>query len=323
MAKFLCITLNPAIDITLELDRLTVGQVNRVQHSNQRPAGKGLNVAQVLRGLGHEIWVTGFLGQDNRAMFEADFLAQGFHNHFVTVAGQTRQNIKIAETQANGRMTDINGKGFHVTPADISRLLEKCATLAKAVDYVVLAGSLPQAFSLDDFKNLIQTLQQPNPKLAPKLAIDTSGEALKIAFAEQPFLLKPNDDELTECFGLPAKTYTEQMAVLQKIALRSEHLLISLGSKGVNWLMLPSDPHNAQDLHATPPTVRVKSTVGAGDTLLAGVLHGLAIGLSAEKTLTLATALASHTVSQVGCELPDDKQLDRLKNDVVIEKLVS
>lgn len=314
MANFLCITLNPAIDLTLELDTLRLGQVNRVSQSNQRPAGKGLNVAQVLRQLGHDIWVTGFLGQANRAIFDQDFTRQGFHNAFIYVEGETRQNIKIAESATHehgGQMTDINGKGFVVDAVAKQHLFDHIPSLAKNVDFIVMAGSLPQNFSLDDFDNLIQHIQTANPKLA----IDSSGEALKIAVKNQPFLLKPNNDELLESFGQPANTLAEQQALLATLESHTPNWVISLGENGVNWL------NSQQNLHATPPKVTVKSTVGAGDTLLAGILHGLASGLSEAESLQLATALASNTVSQVGCELPDNTRLEQLKAQVVIEHL--
>lgn len=318
MAKFLCITLNPAIDVTLELDTLKIGAVNRVQTAQTRPAGKGLNVAQVLKGLGHdnqnhEVWVTGFLGENNRAMFDDDFAKQGFHNAFVYVEGDTRQNIKIAEThdEHQGRMTDINGKGFVVNEAAKQALLEKISTLASKVDFVVMSGSLPQNFSLDDFDNLIKTIQAANVKLA----IDSSGEALKIAVNNHPFLLKPNNDELFESYGQPANSLAEQQALLATLNSQTPHWVISLGEHGVNWLT--ADNH----LNAKPPKVTVKSTVAAGDTLLAGMLHGIANGFSKAETLSIATALASHTVSQVGCDLPDSERLQQLQEQVVIEKL--
>lgn len=313
MAKFLCITLNPAIDVTLELPELKLGNVNRIQTAQTRPAGKGLNVAQVLNGLGHDIVVTGFLGQDNRAMFDDDFIKQGFDNQFVYVVGQTRQNIKIAETHAEhqGRMTDINGKGFSVDDTAKHALFDNIATLAKAVDVIVLSGSLPQQFSLQDFDKLIKTIQHANPRLA----IDSSGEALKIAVNNHPFLLKPNNDELLESFGQPANSLAEQQALIKQIDSQTPHWVISLGEQGVNWL------NGKQNLNAKPPAISVKSTVGAGDTLLAGILHGLATDLPYEQTLATATALASHTVSQVGCELPDSERLQQLQAQVVIEKL--
>lgn len=310
MAKFLCITLNPAIDLTLELENLTVGAVNRVQNAQSRPAGKGLNVAQVLKGLGHEIWVTGFLGKDNAQMFTDDFIQQGFFNEFIYINGETRQNIKIAEN--SGQMTDINGKGFIVHDDNKQQLFDKVATLSKLVDFVVIAGSLPQNFSLENFAKLINIIQQNNKKLA----IDSSGKALKIAIQHHPFLLKPNNDELFECFGVPANTFDEQQQLLTTLNSQTPHWVISLGEQGVNWIN-PQTP-----LHAKPPKIVVKSTVGAGDTLLAGVLHGLAEQLPIDKTLQTATALASHTVSQIGCQLPNETQLTDLTQQVVITPLI-
>lgn len=311
MAKFLCITLNPAIDVTLEIDTLKIGSVNRVQTAQSRPAGKGLNVAQVLTGLGHDIVVTGFLGQNNRSSFDEDFDKQGFDNQFVYVAGDTRQNIKIAETEHSGRMTDINGKGFIVDETAKNALFDKIPTLAKDVDFIVMSGSLPQNFSLDDFDKLIQLIQQNNAKLA----IDSSGEALKIAVKNNPFLLKPNNDELFESYAKPANTFAEQQALLATLNSQTPNWVISLGENGVNWLTAD------KNLNAKPPKVTVKSTVAAGDTLLAGILHGIANNLSKEQTLTTATALASHTVSQVGCELPNDERLQELSQQVVITDL--
>ncbi len=110
MAKILSITLNPAIDLTVQLDQLKVGEVNRQLTAQSHAAGKGLNVAQVLKDLGHELIVSGFLGQDNRQIFDHHIQQEQFDNQFIYVAGETRQNIKVAE--ASGQMTDINGKGF-------------------------------------------------------------------------------------------------------------------------------------------------------------------------------------------------------------------
>ena len=146
MAKFLCITLNPAIDVTLELNEIKIGAVNRVLTAQSRPAGKGLNVAQVLTGLGHDIVVTGFLGQNNRSPFDEDFAKQGFDNQFVYVAGDTRQNIKIAETEHSGRMTDINGKGFIVDDTTKQALFDKIPTLAKNVDFIIMLISVTLNF---------------------------------------------------------------------------------------------------------------------------------------------------------------------------------
>lgn len=147
MAKILSITLNPAIDLTVQLDQLKVGEVNRQLTAQSHAAGKGLNVAQVLKDLGHELIVSGFLGQENRQIFDHHIQQEQFDNQFIYVAGQTRQNIKVAE--ASGQMTDINGKGFFVDTSAKQQLCERLSQLILEVDVIVIAGSLPQGFSAD------------------------------------------------------------------------------------------------------------------------------------------------------------------------------
>lgn len=310
MAKILTITLNPAIDVTLTLEHLHLGAVNRQQHAQSHPAGKGLNVAQVLHDLGHELWVTGFLGQTNRTMFDEHFQTQGFHADFVMVDGETRQNIKIAEQ--SGRMTDINGKGFWVNAEQKNALLTKVQTLAQNVDVVVLSGSLPQGFDLNDFRQLVQTIQQVNTRLA----LDTSGDALNVAVQLKPWLLKPNADELEQTFHQPAQTLAEQQQLMQQHAIQVEHLVISMGEHGVHWF-------NQSHIYvANSAKVDVKSTVGAGDTLLAGMIHGLVSNTSAEETLATACAFASYAVTQIGFHVPDLNTLQPLKQQIVVKSVV-
>ncbi|WP_373706739.1 1-phosphofructokinase [Neisseria dentiae] len=306
MAKFLCVTLNPAIDFTVSLDILQIGAVNRQQAAEQHAAGKGLNVAQILRDLGHEVTVSGFLGNGNAELFRQHFARQGFRDEFVYVDGETRLNVKIAEE--SGRMTDINGKGFIVGDADKAALSAKIAPLAAEADYVAVCGSLPQQFSPEDLQDLLACLKKANPKLA----VDTSGAALAAAVACSPFLIKPNSEELQESFGLAADTTEEQAQALANLPQSVEHLVLSMGENGVNWW------HQGRCLHAGAAPVQVKSTVGAGDTLLAGILHGLASGHSQEETLQTAAALAAHAVSQIGFGIPDNERLSALKQHISI-----
>jgi 1-phosphofructokinase len=310
--SILCITLNPAIDLTLELAQLQLGAVNRQQHSQSHAAGKGLNVAQVLKDLGHPVMVSGFLGRANRQLFEQHFAAQGFDNQFVYVDGETRQNIKIAEQ--SGRMTDINGLGFQVTAQDKQHLRDKLASLAEQFEIVVIAGSLPQGFSAEEFQQLICEFSAQHKKVA----VDSSGAALAAAIAAQPWMIKPNSDELFESYQLPAQTYQEQKRLFASIATTQiEHIVVSMGAEGVHWL------NAQQDLHASAPPVQVKSTVGAGDSLLAAMIHGQCLGLSPEQALKTATAIASHAVTQIGFHVPQQAIIEELKQHITITALSS
>ncbi|MEB3754447.1 1-phosphofructokinase [Acinetobacter sp. MD2(2019)] len=310
MAKILTITLNPAIDITVQLDSLRVGEVNRQQTAQSHAAGKGLNVAQVLKDLGHELIVSGFLGLDNRQVFEQHFQTQQFDNQFVYVAGETRQNIKIAEQ--SGRMTDINGKGFWVDATAKQQLKNQLTQLLDQVEVIVVAGSLPQGFSAQELQQLIEWLQQQGKKVA----VDTSGAALEAAIAANPWLIKPNTDELTETYARAADTVEQQQQLFNDLPnMQIEHIVVSMGEHGVNWL------HPQHPLHASAPRVSVQSTVGAGDSLVAGMIHGLVNHASAEETLKTATAIASHAVTQIGFHVPNLDVIDALKQQIVINSL--
>lgn len=307
MAKILCITLNPAIDLTLELEQLHIGEVNRQQNAQSHAAGKGLNVAQVLKDLGHEVYVSGFLGQANKQIFEQHFAQEQFHNHFVMVDGETRQNVKIAEQ--SGRMTDINGKGFYVNVEHKQQLIQSCTELAKQMDCVVIAGSLPQAYELTDFNEFIQQLKQYNSKIA----LDTSGQALRIAMQNQVWLIKPNTDELRETFAIQVDSIQQQVQLFSQY--QTENAVISMGEQGVNWLK------QGTMYHADAPKVQVKSTVGAGDTLLAGMIHGLLTQQDDIDILRRATALASHAVTQIGFHIPTPQQLTQLMTQIHVQHI--
>jgi 1-phosphofructokinase len=207
-------------------------------------------------------------------------------------------------------MTDLNGKGFFVYELDKKNLFQKIEMILPQVDVVAIAGSLPQGFSADELQQLIKLIQEQGKNVA----LDTSGKALVAAIECQPWMIKPNTDELVESYQLPATTYAEQKKLFANLA-KIEHVVISMGEDGVNWL------HDTHTLHATAPKVIVKSTVGAGDSLLAGMIHGLLSGFSAEETLKIATAIASHAVTQIGFRIPNAEKLNQLKAQTTINSL--
>lgn len=307
MAKILTLTLNPALDITVSLDSLRAGQVNRSQAQHSHAAGKGLNVAQVLADLGHSVTVGGFLGRDNLQPFEALIEWRGFADCFVRVAGETRSNIKLVE--ANGCVTDINGQGPEVNAASRSALMRKLLQIAPGHDAVVVAGSLPRGIDPQWFAELLGQLKAQGLKIA----LDSSGEALRAGLQAAPWLVKPNTDELAEVLGHSVTGRAEQQqAASQLLASGIEHVVVSQGEHGVSWYRAGAV------LHAQPPQVRVASTVGAGDSLVAGMVHGLLQGEAPAQTLRRATAIAAQAVTQVGFGIRDSAQLEQLQAGVHI-----
>ena len=310
MARILTLTLNPALDLSVRLDSLQPGAVNRSLGLVSHAAGKGLNVAQVLADLGHKVTVSGFLGAANAAPFETLFDRRGLLDSFVRVPGETRSNFKLAER--DGRITDINGPGLQVDAAYQAELLEQLEPIVAGHDALVVAGSLPPGVRPEWFAALLRRLQG----FGLPLALDSSGAALRAGLALAPWLIKPNEEELAEACGLPAAEPDALLAAARRLRSQGiEHVLLSRGAAGVCWF----GPGFA--LQARPPRVEVVSTVGAGDSLLAASLHGLLQGWSAERTLRLATAVAAQAVSQLGFGIHDREQLVRLEAAVRIESL--
>jgi 1-phosphofructokinase len=310
MARILTLTLNPALDLTVRLPQLEPGEVNRSESVLSQAAGKGVNVAQVLADLGHSLTVAGFLGADNAQPFEALFRRRGFIDAFVRVPGETRSNIKLAE--ATGRITDINGPGPEVGEAQQDALLDRLDLIAADFEIAVVAGSLPRGVDPQWLRELLLRLQGHGLKVA----FDCSGVALRTGIEAAPWLVKPNDQELGEACGQLAGSAEELAAQVESLRSRGvEQVVLSQGAEGVRWF------GPAGVWQAVPPTVEVASTVGAGDSLLAGMVHGLLAGWPAERVLRQATAVAALAVTQFQFGIGDAQRLKRIEDAVQVRAL--
>ncbi|WP_249978133.1 1-phosphofructokinase [Vreelandella olivaria] len=313
MARIVCITLNPALDLAFNLETLTLGQVNRPTSAQLEAAGKGVNVARVLASLGHEVTVSGFLGQDNDGPFSLAFPRYGVEDAFVRVPGNTRINAKLAEQ--SGRVTDINGPGMPIETAHLDTLsttLNRLFQRDKPPQAVVVAGSLPPGIDQYAFGKLLDTLKRHD---AP-LWVDTSGPALLTAITAQPTAVKPNETELADWAGSPLETAMQRQAAAQRLhASGIEHALVSAGAAGVLWV----SRHGVWQ--STPPRVTATNTVCAGDTFVAGMLHGLLSNLTPPDTLRFATALSAEAVRHIGVGTPHADDFDLLQQQTRVRRL--
>ncbi|MBB4863434.1 1-phosphofructokinase [Pseudomonas nitritireducens] len=312
MARILTLTLNPALDLTVRLPTLAPGEVNRSEALLGQAAGKGVNVAQVLADLGHSLTVAGFLGADNAQPFEALFRRRGFIDAFVRVPGETRSNIKLAES--SGRITDINGPGPQVSDSQQDALLDRLDLIAGDFELAVVAGSLPRGVDPQWLRDLLLRLQGHGLKVA----FDCSGAALRAGIEAAPWLIKPNDQELGEACGQLAGSDAELAAQVESLRARGVgQVVLSQGAAGVRWF----GPQGVWQ--AVPPQVEVASTVGAGDSLLAGMVHGLLAGWPAERILRQATAVAALAVTQLEFGIGDVQRLQRIEDAVQVQALAA
>ncbi|EJL6790535.1 1-phosphofructokinase [Vibrio alginolyticus] len=308
--KVVTITLNPALDLTGSVNELNVGSVSLVQQSNLHAAGKGVNVAKVLSDLGADVTVTGFLGKDNPELFHQLFNDINVKNEFVEVEGATRINVKLVE--ANGNVSDINFPGVQVAADEITRFEETLFRLAETHDYFVLAGSLPGGVTAEQCAAWIEALHQQGKKVL----FDSSKAALKSGIDAHPWLIKPNDEELGDFVGEHLETPEQCQAAAQTLSDKGiENIVVSMGPDGVMWL------NQGEWLSAKPPRMNVVSTVGAGDTLVAGLCWGHMQLMPKNDLLRFATALSALAVSQVGVGLTSQEELENIKRQTEVSSL--
>ncbi len=305
------LTLNPALDLTLQLPQLHLGEVNLARQGELHPAGKGINVARVLRDLGQAVIVTGILGEENRREFDALFQRHGFENAFLYERGNTRINVKISE-EDTGRVSDINLPGLQVAPATWQALGERLQALSRQSQLFVLSGSIPRGLDTSAYAVLIDRIHAQGGRVI----VDTSGAALRAAVDARPQIVKPNLDELSQWAGRPLPSVAAQEAVIRQWLQKGiRHVVLSCGREGLRWYSAN------QAWEALPPAVEVVSTVGAGDSLVAGLAYGLANGMTVQDTLVVATAAAALAVSQVGVGIPSPEALETLKRQVSVRPL--
>ncbi|MFN2290610.1 MAG: 1-phosphofructokinase [Anaerolineae bacterium] len=305
------VTLNPAIDQTVSIPGFRTGQVNRVAHTRSDPGGKGVNVASVLADFGHPVSVTGFLGEENTQLFERLFAQKKIDDRFVRIAGNTRTGIKIID-ETKQETTDINFPGETPTAQDVQALVAIVKALTSTCDWFVLSGSIPAGLSPDIYQHLVTVIKAEERSVA----LDTSGEGLHLAIASGPTLIKPNIDELQELSG---RTLESEQAIVRAaqalLGLGVECIVVSMGKQGAIFV------EGDQVIVSRPPGVTVKSTVGAGDAMVSGMVAGKVQGSSLTECARLATAFSVDAITHVGSGLPSMASLRGFMDQVIVEKL--
>ena len=308
MAKVATITLNAAYDLVGRLSRIEIGEVNTVETLGLFPAGKGINVAKVLKDLGVDVAVGGFLGEDNVGDFETLFKKQGLEDKFHRVAGKTRINVKITETEAD--VTDLNFLGYQITPEAWQQFTADSLAYCQNFGIVAVCGSLPRGVSPELFADWLNQLHQAGVKVV----LDSSNAALTAGLKAHPWLVKPNHRELEAWIGHPLNSLDEIIAAAKKLKAEGiANVIISMGENGSLWL------NDQAVIQAQPPKCEnVVSTVGAGDSMVAGLIFGIEKGLSQAETLAFASAVSAFAVSQSNVGVSDIALLEPILANVKI-----
>ena len=279
------VTFNPALDYAVYLDTLEMGALNRAGGETLRCGGKGINVSVVLRNLGMDTRALGFLAGFTGRVIALWLEQMSVQNDFIMLpAGMSRINIKLK----TGVETEINGQGPDIPPQALDALFAKLDRISKG-DTLVLAGSIPASLPADVYERILSRLSGRGIRCV----VDASGPLLLNVLQYHPFLIKPNEAELSELCGVPLTpgdlTGVKSCAArLQERGARN--VLASLGPNGA--LLLTED---GKFLHQEAAAGTVRNSVGAGDSMVAGFLTGLHLTGSYREALRMGAAAGAAT----------------------------
>lgn len=298
------ITLNPSLDCMISLQNpMVCGNINRADDEMVFAGGKGINVSRVLKNFNHASAALCFIAKDTGAMLKHMLDQEGIANDLIQVKdGMTRINIKISD----GRETEINGPGPHITEEETEQLFQKISELGQE-DVLVLSGSIPSSMDAE----IYQKLASAAGKNGCLVIIDGQGEGLLKALQEKPFLIKPNTHELEDIFSRKVETEEEivDCAVTMQY-LGARNVLVSRGSEGAVLIN-----ENGEVFSAEAPPGKVVQTIGSGDSMVAAFLAVYLETKNYEKAFRMAVAAGSASAFS--------KTLTTRKEAEDLEKLVS
>lgn len=306
------VTLNPALDKTVEIPSLTVDSVNRITTMRTDPGGKGINVSKVIDKLGGKSIATGILGGDTGNAIESALKTMGLKTSFRFVEGETRTNLKVIDP-VNHTNTDINEPGVTVSEEILNEVLRELLKKVVSGDIVVLSGSLPKGSP----KNTYHTWVKACREAGAKVILDADGDLLIAGMEASPYLIKPNNHELSGIFGRTLETPQE----LEKAAreLMEKHgigkIVVSMGGAGALYVTAE------QTVYAEGLKVPVGSTVGAGDSVVASLAVAEESGMSLEETVRLSTATGAANVMCSGTQAAEYDVIKGLIPKVVIHRI--
>lgn len=305
------VTLNPAIDKTVEIPDFTTGKVNRVCSLRLDAGGKGINVTKCLMNLGVESIAAMICGGSSGKKLLTMLSHQHVQTLAVSVPGETRTNLKIIDPTGKTN-TDINEAGPEIPHETLETLKHALEERIQPGDGIILSGSLPKGADVTTYQRWCEYFRSRGALVY----LDADGEAMKAGIQAKPYMIKPNDEELARLLGKPMQSLEDLLQAGTALVENGiEEVVISLGSKGALFL-------NRDSIHlAKALMVPVRSTVGAGDSMVAAMAYSKAKNLPREQQIRLAVAMGAASVMCDGTQAPEKELVWELAKQVEIQEV--
>lgn len=298
------LTLNPSVDYIVEADEIVLGKLNRSTNEAKFPGGKGINVSRVLRSMEMESKAIGFLGGFTGKYVEEFLNREGIYTGFIKVDGDTRINIKLkADIE-----TEINARGPEISSLSLGLLKEQIKQIGNG-DFLVLAGSIPSSMPGTIYEEIVQICKDTGAEVI----VDAEGDLLKTVLEYRPFLIKPNHHELGQLFNTEVSSTADAIFYGKKlIEAGAKNVIVSLAEKGAVYI------NESKAYTASVPKGEVKSSVGAGDSMVAGFLSRYMKTKDRKKAFRYSVASGSATAFSFG--LCTDEKVEKLLPEVKIQE---
>ena len=290
------VTFSPTLDYVVEIDEFQTGAINRTSSEKVYPGGKGVNVSIALKNFGYDNTALGFIAGFTGAEIKRLLHGIGVRNNFINVEkGMSRINMKIISKDE----TAINGQGPEITNEDIGILYARLRCLVDG-DFLVLAGHIPDTLPSDMYKQVLQFLEGRNLNVV----VDAEKELLTGTLQYRPWLIKPNRDELGEVFGVKINSLEEAVPYARKLQeAGARNVLVSMGGLGAVLVAEDGTIYSSDAIKGN-----VVSTVGAGDSMVAGFIAGY-LDSDGDMETAFKEGMCAGAASSFSLVIPDARQV--------------
>jgi len=304
----LCVNLNAAIDRTIVVKSLRLGEIHRSEQVIQTPGGKGCNVARGLKSLGESPVVTGWVGGFAGQFIEDGLRREGIGTSFAQVDSESRICTSILDSETNA-LTEIYEKGDAIPADKIAEFKKHFANIIGNYAAVTFSGSLPPGVPNDFYGELIALARQAGVTTF----LDSSGAPFKLGLEiGEPVLIKPNEKEFVELVGRKIESLAEFAQAATEISERYQTIVVvSLGAEGA------LAAKRSQVFHVRPPQVTIKSAVGSGDCLLAGIAYGLTRAMPLIEAIQYGVAAGTANALTMGAGIFSKQEFEQILRQVV------
>ena len=305
------ITLNPSIDKTIYVSKLTPNETNRVLNVEIDAGGKGINCSRMLQRLGAQTRVVALLGGKTGDYVASVLRRDGIALELVATVRPTRTCVCVEES-AGLPPTTFNERGGPIEHRELVDLLELAKNISRQSSYLVFGGSVPTGINDDVYRVLIDIASAGGAKSV----LDADRDSLVEGLKAKPFMIKPNRDEAERLLGSEFHTKSDVARAALTLWERGiEVVVISLGKQGAMAC------HDGMIYHATPPEIKTVSTIGSGDSMIAGMLFAFADGAGIDDALRMGCAAGAATAMSSGADIGLKSDVDTLLSQVKVARI--